>query len=81
MFLGVLSGIGVEIVCVFVLCGVYVVMVVRNIGFGVKVKEDIVNCVFGVKLDVMELDFSLMDFVRKFVFDYKLFGCFFNFLM
>ncbi|XP_009136980.1 short-chain dehydrogenase TIC 32, chloroplastic [Brassica rapa] len=68
---GASSGIGVETARVLALRGVHVVMAVRNTGSGAKVKEDIVNRVPGAKLDVMELDLSSMDSVKKFASDYK----------
>lgn len=81
MFSGASSGIGVETARVLALRGVHVVMAVRNTGSGAKVKEDIVNRVPGAKLDVMELDLSSMDSVRKFASDYKSSGCPLNLLM
>ncbi|KFK28923.1 hypothetical protein AALP_AA7G065700 [Arabis alpina] len=56
---------------VLALHGVHVVMAVRNTGSGAKVEEDIVNKVPGAKVDVMELDLSSMDSVRKFASEYK----------
>ncbi|KFK22610.1 hypothetical protein AALP_AAs41518U000100, partial [Arabis alpina] len=46
-------------------------MAVRNTGSGAKVKEDIVSKVPGAKVDVMELDLSSVDSVRKFASEYK----------
>jgi NAD(P)-dependent dehydrogenase (short-subunit alcohol dehydrogenase family) len=56
-------------------------MAVRNTGSGAKVKEDIVNKVPGAKLDVMELDLSSMDSVKKFASDYKSTGLPLNLLI
>ncbi|KFK28922.1 hypothetical protein AALP_AA7G065600 [Arabis alpina] len=70
---GASSGLGFETACVLALRGVHVVMAVLNTGPGsvAKVKEDIVNKVPGAKVDVMELDLSSMDSVRKFASEYK----------
>ncbi|CAA7015178.1 unnamed protein product [Microthlaspi erraticum] len=78
---GASSGIGVETARVLALRGVHVVMAVRNTGSGAKVKQDIVNQVPGAKLDVMELDLSSMDSVRKFASDYKSTGLPLNLLI
>ncbi|CAB79297.1 putative protein [Arabidopsis thaliana] len=68
---GASSGIGVETARVLALRGVHVVMAVRNTGAGAKVKEDIVKQVPGAKVDVMELELSSMESVRKFASEYK----------
>uniref|UniRef100_A0A1J3D1Y2 Short-chain dehydrogenase TIC 32, chloroplastic n=1 Tax=Noccaea caerulescens TaxID=107243 RepID=A0A1J3D1Y2_NOCCA len=78
---GASSGIGVETARVLALRGVHVVMAVRNTGSGAKVKEDIVNKVPGAKLDVMELDLSSMESVKKFASDYKSAGLPLNLLI
>jgi NAD(P)-dependent dehydrogenase (short-subunit alcohol dehydrogenase family) len=56
-------------------------MAVRNTGSGAKVKEDIVSKVPGAKLDVMELDLSSMDSVKKFASDFKSAGLPLNLLI
>ncbi|KFK28924.1 hypothetical protein AALP_AA7G065800 [Arabis alpina] len=68
---GASSGIGLETARVLALRGVHVVMAVRNTSSGAKVKEDIVNQVPGAKVDVMELDLSSMESVRKFASEYN----------
>ncbi|KAF8095938.1 hypothetical protein N665_0320s0065 [Sinapis alba] len=68
---GASSGIGVETARVLALRGVHVVMAVRDTASGAKVKQDILNQLPGAKLDVMELDLSSMESVRKFASDYK----------
>ncbi|XP_010529609.1 PREDICTED: short-chain dehydrogenase TIC 32, chloroplastic-like isoform X2 [Tarenaya hassleriana] len=67
---GASSGIGVETARVLALRGVHVVMAVRNTSAGAKVKEDIINQVPGAKVEVMELDLSSMESVRKFASEY-----------
>jgi NAD(P)-dependent dehydrogenase (short-subunit alcohol dehydrogenase family) len=78
---GASSGIGVETARVLSLRGVHVVMAVRNTDSGAKVKEDIVKQVPGAKLDVMELDLSSMQSVRKFASEYKSTGLPLNLLI
>ncbi|KAH0915216.1 hypothetical protein HID58_029662 [Brassica napus] len=73
---GASSGIGVETARVLALRGVHVVMAVRNTVSGAKVKQDILNQVPGAKLDVMELDLSSIESVRRFASDYKSTGHF-----
>ncbi|XP_010529605.1 PREDICTED: short-chain dehydrogenase TIC 32, chloroplastic-like isoform X2 [Tarenaya hassleriana] len=68
---GASSGIGVETARVLALRGVHVVMAVRNTGSGAKVQEDIINQVPGAKVEVMELDLSSMESVRKFASEYN----------
>ncbi|KAD3642305.1 hypothetical protein E3N88_31529 [Mikania micrantha] len=46
--------------------GVHVVMAVRNIEDGEKVKQIIVNEIPNAKVDVMELDLSSLSSLRKF---------------
>lgn len=81
MFSGASSGIGVETARVLALRGVHVVMAVRNTVSGAKVKQDILNQVPGAKLDVMELDLSSIESVRRFASDYKSTGLPLNILM
>jgi len=81
IFSGASSGIGVETARVLSLRGVHVVMAVRNTDSGAKVKEDIVKQIPGAKLDVMELDLSSMQSVRKFASEYKFTGLPLNLLM
>ncbi|KAF5753344.1 putative very-long-chain 3-oxoacyl-CoA reductase [Helianthus annuus] len=67
---GATSGIGLETARVLALRGVHVVMPVRNIAAGEKAKESIAEKVPNAKLDVMELDVSSQESVRKFTSQY-----------
>ncbi|KAF3506635.1 hypothetical protein F2Q69_00009429 [Brassica cretica] len=78
---GASSGIGVETARVLALHGVHVVMAVRNTVSGAEVKQDILNQVPGAKLDVMELDLSSIESVRRFASDYKSTGLPLNILI
>jgi WW domain-containing oxidoreductase len=64
--IGATSGIGVETARVLALRGVHVVMAVRNMAAGREVKETILRNNSTAKIDMMELDLSSMDSVRKF---------------
>ncbi|KAL3650505.1 Short-chain dehydrogenase TIC 32, chloroplastic [Castilleja foliolosa] len=63
---GASSGIGSETARVLAMRGVHVVMGIRNIAIGKKVKETIVNEITEAKVDAMELDLSSLASVRKF---------------
>jgi WW domain-containing oxidoreductase len=63
---GATSGIGVETARVLALRGVHVVMGVRNMEAGREVKETILRNHSTAKIDMMELDLSSMESVRKF---------------
>lgn len=63
---GATSGIGTETTRVLALRGVHIVMAVRNVESGRKVRETILNAIPTAKLDVMELDLSSLESVRKF---------------
>ncbi|KAL0699122.1 hypothetical protein Bca4012_055244 [Brassica carinata] len=78
---GASSGIGVETARVLALRGVHVVMAVRNTASGAKVKQDILNQLPSATLDVMELDLSSMESVRRFASDYKSTGLPLNLLI
>ncbi|XP_065858308.1 short-chain dehydrogenase TIC 32, chloroplastic-like [Euphorbia lathyris] len=67
---GASSGIGVETARVLALRGVHVVMAVRNVQNGTKVKEAILKEIPSAKVEVMHLDLSSMASVRKFASDY-----------
>ncbi|MED6114781.1 Short-chain dehydrogenase TIC 32, chloroplastic, variant 2 [Stylosanthes scabra] len=67
---GASSGLGLETTRVLALRGVHVVMAVRNVESGTKVKETILKEIPSAKIDVMELDLSSMASVRKFASDY-----------
>ncbi|KAM0949502.1 putative very-long-chain 3-oxoacyl-CoA reductase [Dioscorea sansibarensis] len=68
---GASSGIGVETSRVLALCGVHVIMGVRNTSAGNAVKEVILNEIPTAKVDVMELDLSSKASVRKFASDFN----------
>ncbi|KAJ9549821.1 hypothetical protein OSB04_022364 [Centaurea solstitialis] len=67
---GATSGIGLETARVLALRGVHVVMPVRNVEAGKKVKESIVEKIPNAKLEVMELDISSQESVRTFASQY-----------
>ncbi|XP_016189506.1 short-chain dehydrogenase TIC 32, chloroplastic isoform X4 [Arachis ipaensis] len=67
---GATSGLGLETTRVLALRGVHVVMAVRNVESGTKVKETILKEIPSAKIDVMELDLCSMASVRKFASDY-----------
>ncbi|XP_025689280.1 short-chain dehydrogenase TIC 32, chloroplastic isoform X2 [Arachis hypogaea] len=67
---GATSGLGLETTRVFALRGVHVVMAVRSVESGTKVKETILKEIPSAKIDVMELDLCSMASVRKFASDY-----------
>ncbi|KAK3434335.1 short-chain dehydrogenase TIC 32, chloroplastic [Eucalyptus grandis] len=68
---GTSSGIGMETARVLALHGVHVVMAMRNVDAGRSVKEAILQELPSAKLDVMELDLSSMESIRKFASDYQ----------
>lgn len=68
--LGALSGIGTETARVLTLRGVHVIMSVRNMERGKKVKEAIIEEIPNAKIEIMELDLSSMAFVRNFASEY-----------
>ncbi|KAJ8437210.1 hypothetical protein Cgig2_012479 [Carnegiea gigantea] len=68
---GASSGIGAETARVLALCGVHVVMGVRNVDAGKKLKDKIVQEIPAAKVDTMELDLSSMASVRKFASEYN----------
>ncbi|KAK7251325.1 hypothetical protein RIF29_34411 [Crotalaria pallida] len=68
---GASSGLGQETTRVFALRGVHVVMAVRNVESGKNVKETILKEIPAAKIDVMELDLSIMASVRKFAAEYN----------
>ncbi|KAL3645678.1 Short-chain dehydrogenase TIC 32, chloroplastic [Castilleja foliolosa] len=68
---GASSGIGTETARVLASCGVHVIMAVRNVDTGKKVKEMIIKEVPNAKIDVMELDLSSFASVRKFASEYN----------
>ncbi|KAK6130075.1 hypothetical protein DH2020_036202 [Rehmannia glutinosa] len=68
---GASSGIGTETTRVLALCGVHVIMAVRNVDIGKKVKETIIKEIPEAKIDVMELDLGSFASVRKFASEYN----------
>ncbi|XP_057510303.1 short-chain dehydrogenase TIC 32, chloroplastic-like [Actinidia eriantha] len=78
---GASSGIGTETARVLALHGVHVVMAVRNIDSGRKLKEAILEEKPEAKIDVMELDLGSMESVRKFTSEYKSSGLPLNLLI
>ncbi|XP_039132640.1 short-chain dehydrogenase TIC 32, chloroplastic-like [Dioscorea cayenensis subsp. rotundata] len=78
---GASSGIGVETSRVLALCGVHVIMGVRNMSAGNAVKEAILNKIPAAKVDVMELDLSSKASVRKFASDFNAAGLPLNILI
>ncbi|XP_057462639.1 short-chain dehydrogenase TIC 32, chloroplastic-like [Actinidia eriantha] len=78
---GASSGIGTETARVLALHGVHVIMAVRNMDSGRKVKEAILKEKPEAKIDVMELDLGSMESVRKFASEYKSSGLPLNLLI
>ncbi|XAR70285.1 Very-long-chain 3-oxoacyl-CoA reductase [Bertholletia excelsa] len=78
---GATSGIGMETTRVLALRGVHVVMAVRNLHAGRKIKDNILEKNPQAKVDVMELDLSSMASVRKFASEYKSLGLPLNLLI
>ncbi|XP_073029697.1 short-chain dehydrogenase TIC 32, chloroplastic-like [Primulina eburnea] len=68
---GASSGIGTETTTILAQCGVHVIMAVRNVDSGKKVKETIIKESPDAKIDVMELDLSSMASIRKFALEYN----------
>ncbi|KAK4486463.1 hypothetical protein RD792_009143 [Penstemon davidsonii] len=68
---GASSGIGTETTRVLASHGVHVIMAVRNVEVGKKVKETIIKEIPDAKIDVMELDLCSMASVRKFASEYN----------
>ncbi|PQM38444.1 short-chain dehydrogenase TIC 32 chloroplastic [Prunus yedoensis var. nudiflora] len=66
---------------VLALRGVHVVMAIRNMDAGAKVKEAMLEEISNAKIDVMELDLSLLASVRKFAADYNSSGLPLNILI
>ncbi|KAL8102913.1 short-chain dehydrogenase TIC 32, chloroplastic-like [Apium graveolens] len=63
---GSTNGIGKETARVLALRGVHVVMAVRNVTAGGKLKEEFLQKMPNARIDVMEIDLNSMDSVRKF---------------
>ncbi|XP_021895336.1 short-chain dehydrogenase TIC 32, chloroplastic-like [Carica papaya] len=75
------SGIGSETARVLALRGAHVVLAVRNMDAGRKVKEEIQKEIPAAKVDVMELDLSSMASVRNFASEFKSSGLPLNILI
>lgn len=67
---GASNGIGIETARVLALRGVHVIMGVRNVKAGNKVREDILKNIPNAKIDVMEIDLNSMASIRKFANEY-----------
>ncbi|XP_042021491.1 short-chain dehydrogenase TIC 32, chloroplastic-like isoform X1 [Salvia splendens] len=78
---GASSGIGQETARVLALRGVDVIMAVRNVESGKKVKETILKESPKAKIEVMELDLSSLASVRKFASEYNSLGLPLNLLI
>lgn len=78
---GASSGIGQETARVLALRGVDVIMAVRNVESGKKVKDTILKESPKAKIEVMELDLSSLASVRKFASEYNSLGLPLNLLM
>lgn len=68
---GASSGIGAETARVLALRGVHVVMAVRNTASGASVKDAILKETPNAKVDVMELDLTSKESVRKFAAEFN----------
>uniref|UniRef100_A0A175YHK6 Protein kinase domain-containing protein n=1 Tax=Daucus carota subsp. sativus TaxID=79200 RepID=A0A175YHK6_DAUCS len=68
--LGASNGIGTETTRVLALRGVHVVMAVRNVASGTRVKEEILKEIPRGRLTVMEIDLNSLASVRKFAREY-----------
>ncbi|KAK1401900.1 NAD(P)-binding Rossmann-fold superfamily protein [Heracleum sosnowskyi] len=67
---GASNGIGTETTRVLALRGVHVVMAVRNVASGTRVKEEILKGIPRARLTVMEIDLNSLASVRKFATGY-----------
>ncbi|XP_059277261.1 short-chain dehydrogenase TIC 32, chloroplastic-like [Lycium ferocissimum] len=69
---GATSGIGTETTRVLALRGVHVIMAVRDLEKGKKIKENLLKAIIlNAKIDCMELDLSSMESIRKFSSEYN----------
>ncbi|GAB2211832.1 hypothetical protein Drorol1_Dr00025169 [Drosera rotundifolia] len=67
---GASNGLGVETARVLALRGAHVVMAVRNVKAGKEVKQAILQEIPTAYIDVMEVDLSSLDSVRRFASEY-----------
>jgi WW domain-containing oxidoreductase len=81
MVTGATSGIGVETTRVLALRGVHVIMAVRNMVAANDIKAAILKEIPSAKIDVMELDLSSMESVKKFASEFNSSGLPLNILM
>ncbi|XP_049377234.1 short-chain dehydrogenase TIC 32, chloroplastic-like isoform X2 [Solanum stenotomum] len=68
---GATSGIGMETTRVLALHGVHVIVAVRNMENGKKIKENILKSIPNAKIDFMDLNLSSMESIRKFAKEYN----------
>ncbi|XP_042048891.1 short-chain dehydrogenase TIC 32, chloroplastic-like [Salvia splendens] len=78
---GASSGIGLETARVLAKRGVHVVMGIRNMGVGEKVKQGIIKENPAAKIDAVQLDLSSMHSVRNFASHFKSSGLPLNILI
>lgn len=78
---GPTSGIGLESARVLALRGVHVIMAARNVESATKCKENIIKGCASATIDVMQLDVSSLESVRKFAKEYISMGLPLNILM
>ncbi|KAG6426521.1 hypothetical protein SASPL_110746 [Salvia splendens] len=78
---GASSGIGLETARVLAKRGVHVVMGIRNMGVGEKLKQGIIKANPAAKVDAIQLDLSSMQSVRNFVSQFTSSGLPLNILM
>lgn len=67
---GATNGIGKETARVLALRHVHVVMGVRNVNAGKKLKDDLLQVIPYARIDVIEIDLNSLDSVRKFASEY-----------
>lgn len=65
------SGIGLETVRVLALRGAHVIIGARNVEAGKAARDDIVEETKGARVDVLQLDLSSMESVKKFANDFQ----------
>ncbi|KAL7596921.1 hypothetical protein Lser_V15G30374 [Lactuca serriola] len=78
---GPTSGIGLESARVLALRGVHVIMAARNVESATKCKENIIKGCASATIDVMQLDVSSLESVRKFAKEYISMGLPLNILI